>query len=86
MIKRLTSSPTINLARTESDPALMVDLEAFFDFSFWMAEELQDLICMHQLHDKPRQTACDSHQALGFDSLSSSDQFDSPYENWVEWE
>ena len=76
MIKRLATSPTINLARKESDPALMVDLESFFDFSFWMAEELQDLISTAELKElrvQPKFT-------------TATDNFDAPYENWVEWE
>lgn len=27
-----------------------VDTDAFFDFSFWIAEELQDLLANQQLH------------------------------------
>ena len=35
--------PQIDLARHMFDLPLVVDMEAFFDFSFWIAEELLDL-------------------------------------------
>lgn len=76
MIKRLNTTPPLNLARQPGDSDLLVDLEAFFDFSFWLAEELQDLMVKHQreeLQPLPKFT-------------SATDNFDSPYENWVEWE
>jgi hypothetical protein len=34
----------LNLAADENSPAWLVDMEAFFDFSFWLAEELEDLV------------------------------------------
>ncbi len=76
MIKRLDSTPPLNLARTSRDPELLVDMEAFFTFSFWIAEELQDLICNHQQAEYQSQPKF----------TSSTDDFDAPYENWVEWE
>ena len=35
--------PQLNLARGLYQPDFFVDLQSFFEFSFWMAEELLDL-------------------------------------------
>lgn len=35
--------PQLDLARHTFDLPLLVDMEAFFEFSFWIAEELLDL-------------------------------------------
>ena len=35
--------PQINLARRQFEPPFYVDMEAFFEFSFWISEELLDL-------------------------------------------
>jgi hypothetical protein len=40
---RNVDSPKIDLNRNSTLPPLMVDLQKFFEFSFWMAEELLDL-------------------------------------------
>ncbi len=42
MIRSL-SVPQLDLARHRFDLPLLVDMEAFFDFSFWIAEELLEL-------------------------------------------
>ena len=36
-------SPKLNLTRRPSQLPFMVDMERFFEFSFWLAEELLDL-------------------------------------------
>ena len=41
-------NPKINLVRNPSELPLEVDMEAFFDFSFWLAEELVDLIATQE--------------------------------------
>ncbi len=43
MIARELSPPKLNLVRDPSAPPMYVRLESFFDFCFWLAEELQDL-------------------------------------------
>jgi hypothetical protein len=50
------SQPTqINLARRRYESPLFVDIEAFFEFSFWMAEELLDLeAAFKQKNAKPK--------------------------------
>ena len=40
---RSSHLPQLDLARHRFDLPLLVDMEAFFDFSFWIAEELLDL-------------------------------------------
>ena len=47
MTQRDNTPPKINLARRRSDGAIRIDMESFFDFCFWIAEELQDLEAMH---------------------------------------
>ena len=36
-------TPKINLSRRSDSQPLWVDMQGFFEFSFWMAEELLDL-------------------------------------------
>jgi hypothetical protein len=43
MIQRELSPPRLNLMRDAAAPPLYVSLESFFDYSFWLAEELQRL-------------------------------------------
>ena len=41
--------PQINLARQRFEKPFFVDMEAFFEFSFWITEELLDLEANHKL-------------------------------------
>ena len=43
MAIRTSSPPQVRLNVPVGRPALMMDLNHFFEFSFWMAEELLDL-------------------------------------------
>ena len=43
MVVRTPQLPQINLSLSSFAPPLFVDMEAFFEFSFWMSEELLDL-------------------------------------------
>ena len=43
MIFRTIDTPKIRLAVPAGQPPLMMDLDSFFEFSFWMAEELLEL-------------------------------------------
>ena len=40
---RTPQLPQLNLASHQYDRPFFVDMEAFFDFSFWLAEELLEL-------------------------------------------
>jgi hypothetical protein len=44
------SAPEVKLVLCDHEGLgrISVDLEPFFEFSFWMAEELQDLISTHK--------------------------------------
>ncbi len=46
----------INLARRRYESPLFVDMEAFFEFSFWMAEELLDLEATYKRKNAKRQS------------------------------
>ncbi len=45
MIERELTPPKLNLARNPGQAPMFVGMETFFDFCFWLAEELQDLEC-----------------------------------------
>lgn len=47
MANRIFQRPQINLNAQHEQP-LFVDMEAFFEFSFWIAEELTDLVAQHE--------------------------------------
>jgi hypothetical protein len=44
------SSPPVKLVLCDNEGIgrVTVDMEPFFEFSFWMAEELQDLVFQHR--------------------------------------
>ena len=44
MAKPPKKSMQLVLTNDSATGRITVDMEAFFDFSFWMAEELQDLV------------------------------------------
>ncbi len=44
--------PQINLARRQFEEPFFVDMESFFEFSFWITEELLDLEASHRLKTK----------------------------------
>ena len=44
--------PKINLNRRPGQPPFMVDMQGFFEFSFWMAEELLDLEAQYRPQKK----------------------------------
>ncbi len=49
------SAPEVKLVLCDSAGLgrISVELEPFFEFSFWMAEELQDLIAEHKKFARP---------------------------------
>ena len=44
MAKKPKNSMQLVLTNDSATGRVTVDMEAFFDFSFWMAEELQDMV------------------------------------------
>ena len=50
---RSTTPPKINLSLRNDEPPFMVDMQAFFEFSFWMAEALLDLEAQFGDSDQP---------------------------------
>ena len=44
--------PQINLARRQFEEPFFVDMESFFEFSFWITEELLDLEALYRLKTK----------------------------------
>jgi hypothetical protein len=62
-------SPQLNLSQDSGRPPLMVDMERFFEFSFWMAEELLDLVAQSQFQTENQQV---NHGDL---RLHKSDRF-----------
>ena len=64
-------APKLNLSRHPDRPPLMVDMERFFEFSFWIAEELLDLVAEHRPHFE-----VENDQSLSTDlRLHKSDRF-----------
>lgn len=57
MVIRTPQQPQLNLAQSQYDRPLFVDMEAFFDFSFWISEELLDLESRFKQKIRPKQTA-----------------------------
>lgn len=54
MALRTPQLPQIDLARSKYGRPLFVDMEAFFEFSFWIAEELLDLEAQHLVKNSGR--------------------------------
>lgn len=69
-------SPKLNLNRKSGGQPLLVDMERFFEFSFWIAEELLDLLAEHQL-----QLPSTTQLPIDIDMrLSKADRFDTDVE------
>ncbi len=45
---RTDHSPKLNLTDERSVGRIVVDMESFFEFSFWMSEELENLVVKHR--------------------------------------
>lgn len=54
MSQESTSEVRLILCDSEGGGRITVDMEAFFEFSFWMAEELQDFVAERQHMARPR--------------------------------
>lgn len=46
----------IDLTRAGDLSPLTVDMESFFEFSFWIAEELSDLVATYQLFEESKKS------------------------------
>ena len=66
-----SKSPQLNLNRKPDAQPLLVDMERFFEFSFWIAEELLDLVAEHRPEFKPVNQSEISNDIR----LSKSDRF-----------
>jgi len=53
------SAPEVKLVLCDNEGIgrVSVGLEAFFEFSFWLAEELQDLVAQQQTFARPASTS-----------------------------
>ncbi len=54
MANKSTSPVKLVLCDSEGIGRIRVGLEPFFEFSFWIAEELQDLVAQHEHWRRPR--------------------------------
>jgi hypothetical protein len=54
MAIRTPQLPQLNLARQTYERPFFVDMEAFFEFSFWMSEELLDLESRFADENRPK--------------------------------
>ena len=61
MLNESTPQVKLVLCDHEGMGRITVELEPFFEFSFWMAEELQDLIAQHKQYALP--TPARSHRS-----------------------
>jgi hypothetical protein len=65
MIFPNSQPPQVNLARQRFEKPFFVDMEAFFEFSFWITEELLDLEANHKLkaHRRKAELAAGANRA-----------------------
>ena len=59
MTHRENQPPMLNLTRDASRPPMRISMENFFEFTFWLAEELQDLEAQHDPHRNRAGFDCD---------------------------
>jgi len=65
MANRIPQAPQLDLSRSRYEKPLFVDMEAFFDFSFWISEELLDLEARFKPKNQPRlQNALETASSL----------------------
>ena len=60
MKKEQCISGSIDLARQGDLSPMIVDMEAFFEFSFWIAEELADLVAEYECLNRKNNAAVDT--------------------------
>ncbi len=54
MVIRTPQLPQLNLSRNQFERPFFVDMESFFEFSFWISEELLDLEAKFKHRNQPR--------------------------------
>ena len=59
MIQRELTPPQLNLTRDPSRQPMLVNMETFFEYCFWLAEELQDLEATHDRNRNCAGVDCD---------------------------
>ena len=59
MTVREITPPQLNLTRDPGQPPMRISMESFFDFCFWLAEELQDLEAQFDPHRNLAGFDCD---------------------------
>ncbi len=69
MANRIFQKPQLNLSRRGQQP-FFVDMEAFFDFSFSLAEDLNDFIATYELQNPSSRSrkllaSVEAHKVLG---------------------
>ncbi|MCU0960299.1 MAG: hypothetical protein MUF48_09360 [Pirellulaceae bacterium] len=65
MTNKSTSQVKLVLCDNEGIGRIRVGLDPFFEFSFWMAEELQDLLAQHEHWRRPRPPQRSSGPPMG---------------------
>ena len=60
MKKEQCISGSIDLARRGDLSPMVVDMEAFFEFSFWIAEELADLLAEYECQNRKNRPEIDA--------------------------
>lgn len=59
MTQRELTPPKLNLTRDPAQPPMFVHMETFFEYCFWLAEELQDLEAKHDRNRNRAGVDCD---------------------------
>ena len=54
MANRIYQAPQINLSRSKTARPFFVNRDAFFEFSFWMSAQLNELVEKHQSETRIR--------------------------------
>ncbi|MEM7457062.1 MAG: hypothetical protein AAF456_22155 [Planctomycetota bacterium] len=66
--QRDVTIPRLNLSRNPGEPPMMVDMQAFFEFTFWMAEELLDLEAKYRQPLSPGDRGIDAGRSFSIDA------------------
>jgi hypothetical protein len=68
---RPESSPRLKLGRDPHNERIEVDLESFFEFSFWISEQLEMLVARHRPAHLPPPKVAANKRALKPSALSA---------------
>lgn len=64
MVIRNSERSVLNLARNKYEAPFFVDMESFFEFSFWISEELLDLEAQYKPRHEVRLQAVSGNSRL----------------------